>query len=271
MLKADAVTVIRSARRLLDAVSVSAAAGEVVAVLGENGAGKSTLLAALCGDIVPSSGTVALNGRSLRDWSPRERARMRALLPQEQHVAFGYSALEIVLLGRYPHCDGAPGRADFDIARAALARVDASHLSGRSVTTLSGGERARVQLARVLAQLMDATAGQPRFLLLDEPTASLDLAHQHLVLALARTFAEEQRVGVIAVLHDFNLALQYSDRVLCLKQGRVLASGAPQTVLTEDLLAEAFGMRCALLPHPYGGPAIVVALGPCESVHAEAA
>jgi iron complex transport system ATP-binding protein len=272
MLEANAIAVIRSGRRLLDDVSLSVAPGQVTAVLGENGAGKSTLLAALCGDLVPTSGQVTLNGRAVADYTPRERARLRALLPQDQQVAFGYTALEIALLGRYPHGDGTPNRADIDIARAAMDRVDALHLSQRSMATLSGGERARVHLARVLAQLLGDDTAASRFLLLDEPTASLDLAHQHLVLDLVRRFAEEERVGVVAVLHDFNLALQYADRALCLKRGRVLANGAMQAILTEELLARAFGMRCALLPNPHSKFPVVVPLGPSDpNLAAEAA
>jgi len=262
MLEAQAISVVREGHRLLDAVSLAIAPGEIVAVLGENGAGKSTLLGALCGDLSVSAGAVKLNGRAIGAWSALERARMRAVLPQEQHIAFGFSALEIALLGRYPHCAGAPGRADVDIALAALAEVDAVHLRDRSVTTLSGGERARVQLARVLAQLMGDAQDAARFLLLDEPTANLDLAHQHMVLERVRLFASDRRVGVVAVLHDFNLALQYADRVLCLKQGRTLGLGAPDAVLTEALFAEAFGMRCALLEH--ASVPVVVALGRCE-------
>lgn len=261
MLEADSITVVRGGRKLLDGVSLIAAPGKLHVVIGENGAGKSTLLGVLCADIIPNAGEVRLNGKPIRSFTALELARCRALLPQEQHVAFGYTALEIVLLGRYPHCDGATSRPDLDIARASLARVDALHLSDRSMTTLSGGERARVQLARVLAQLMGGTGSSARYLLLDEPTADLDLSHQHLVLELTRDFARAQGVAVVAVLHDFNLALQYGDQVLCLQRGRSVASGPPDTVLTEELFVIAFGMRCALMPHPSAGHRVVVALG----------
>ena len=261
MLEASAITVVRGGRKLLDGVSLTAEPGRVHVLIGENGAGKSTLLGVLSRDITPTAGEARLDGEAIGTFTPLQLARRRALLPQEQHVAFGYTALEIVLLGRYPHCGGAPRRADLDIARASLTRVDALHLSDRSITTLSGGERARVQLARVLAQLNDGAAQTARDPLLDEPTADLDLAHQHLVLELARDFAREQRVAVVAVLHDFNLALQYADQVLCLQRGRTVASGAPDAVLTEELLATAFGMRCALLAHPNAGHRVVVALG----------
>ncbi len=245
-------------RALVDHVSVAVAPGEVVAVLGENGAGKSTLLKLLAGELAPHAGTLTLDVTPLTQFSPAALARRCAVLPQDSRVAFGYSALEIVLLGRYPWTHGAPGAADVAATRDMLARVDAAHLESRLVTTLSGGERARVQLARALAQLVGATP-DARFLLLDEPTASLDLAHQHLALRLARGFAHEHRVGVLAVLHDLNLAAQYADRVLLLKQGRVVADGVPDEVLSEALVSFAFSVRAMVIPHPVSGRPLVVA------------
>lgn len=256
-LAAESVTVRIAKRTLLEDVSLAVAPGEVVAVAGENGAGKSTLLRVLSGDAPPQSGRALMNGRPLEAWRLEERARMRAVLPQDSAVAFGFSALDVALLGRYPHCAGAPGARDEAIARDALARLDVAHLVERDVTTLSGGERARVHLARVLAQL-DDDVPQPRYLLLDEPTASLDLAHQHLALGLAREIALERRIGVLAVLHDLNLAAQYADRVLLLKHGRVVADGAPEAVLSEALVSFAFSVRALVIPHPGNGRPLVV-------------
>lgn len=245
-------------RVLVDQASLAVAPGEVVAVLGENGAGKSTLLRLLAGELSAHAGTITLDGTPLAQFSPAALARRRAVLPQDTRVAFGYTALEVVLLGRYPWTHGAPGAADVALARTLLARVDAAHLEARLVTTLSGGERARVQLARALAQLVGDTAAA-RFLLLDEPTASLDLAHQHLALGLARAIASEGGVGVLAVLHDLNLAAQYADRVLLLKQGRVIADGAAETVLSEAMVSFAFSVRALVIAHPVSGRPLVVA------------
>jgi iron complex transport system ATP-binding protein len=257
-LAAEFVTVRIGGRALLDDVSLAVAPGEIVAVAGENGAGKSTLLRVLAGDIKPRQGRAVMNGRPLDAWPLSERARLRAVLPQDTAVAFGFSALDVVLLGRYPHCDGAPGSRDEAISRDALARLDVAHLADRDVTTLSGGERARVHLARVLTQLDDDTPKQ-RYLLLDEPTASLDLAHQHLALGLARELAAKRGVGVLAVLHDLNLAAQYADRIFLLKQGRVVASGVPEAVLSEALVSFAFSVRALVIPHPANGRPLVVA------------
>jgi iron complex transport system ATP-binding protein len=257
MLSACNAVFLAGNRRLVDAATVAVAPGEVVAVLGENGAGKSTLLKLLAGEIPPHTGTVTLDGAPLARFAPAALARRRAVLPQDTRVAFGYSALEVVLLGRYPWTHGATGAADLAIARAMLARVDGAYLESRLVTTLSGGERARVQLARVLAQL-EGDIAQSRFLLLDEPTASLDLAHQHLALGLAREIATRGGVGVLAVLHDLNLAAQYADRVVLLKQGRVVADGTPDAVLSAARVSSAFSVRAMVIPHPANGRPLVV-------------
>jgi iron complex transport system ATP-binding protein len=258
MLAAHEVEVTAGPATLLRRASLGVAPGEIVALLGENGAGKSTLLKTLAGDIAPRSGRVTMNDRPLADWRTRDRARARAVLPQGANAAFGFTALETVLIGRYPHSQGSLQPRDFDVAHAALASLDAAHLEARVVTTLSGGELARVQLARVLAQLWPEAVRAPRYLLLDEPIASLDPAHQHLALRIARDFARGHQIGVLAVLHDINLASQYADRVVLLKQGRVLADGGPASVLTPDALAVCFNVEATVLPHPRSDRPLVV-------------
>lgn len=243
----------RQGRWLLDGVSLSVGAGEVLVLLGANGAGKSTLLKCLAGDLRPERGQVQLNGRALHHWSALEAARRRAVLPQASPLSFPFTALEVALMGRIPQ--GGPSAADMEIALAALGAAEAEHLAERRYTTLSGGERQRVHLGRVLAQLWEPLPGdEPRWLLLDEPTASLDLAHQHSVLALARRWASSGRsqrgLGVLVVLHDLNLAAQYADRVAVLKQGRLLEQGRPQEVLRPQPIFDAFGLPVRVLPHP---------------------
>jgi iron complex transport system ATP-binding protein len=259
MLVASSVTVSVAGRVLLRRVSVDVRPGELLILLGENGAGKSTLLRVLCGDCVPEEGGVMMNGRPLAAWRLRDRARVRAVLPQDAQVAFGFTALEVALLGRYPFCDGVPRRADYDVARSALARVGAGHLENRLVPTLSGGEKSRVQLARVLAQVGSPGAGkESRYLLLDEPTASLDLAHQHAVLELARGLAEGHGLGVLAVLHDLNLAARYAHRLALLKAGCLVAAGEPAAVLTAERIADCFGIRARVERHPVRACPLVV-------------
>lgn len=242
--------------RLLADVSLTVSSGEVVAVVGPNGAGKSTLLKALCGDVTPTRGEVVLNGRRLQAWHRRERARVMAVLPQESTLAFPFTVLEVVMMGRTPHELG--GRRDQVIARAALEAAGMSAFEQRIYPTLSGGERQRVHVARVLAQVWEEPGNDVRYLLLDEPTASLDLAHQHHTLDTLRQFAT-QGVGVLAVLHDLNLAAQFADRIVVLRDGHQLACGCPRAVLTPDIIEAAFAFAATVMPHPSRACPLVVA------------
>lgn len=250
MLAARQVSVRVSGATLLNEVSLAVRPGEVLVVIGPNGAGKSTLLKALCGDIGVTAGEVRMNQRLLRDWPLRARAKVRAVLPQETALGFPFPVFDVVLMGRGPHLCGVESAHDRAIARAALHRVEADHLAERRYTTLSGGERQRVHLARVLAQIWEPPADDAaRYLLLDEPTASLDLTHQHALLGLARRFSR-QGIGVLAVLHDLNLAAAYADRIAVLKGGRLVALGTPAAVLQPELIERVFAMTARVLAHP---------------------
>lgn len=235
-------------RQLLGGVSLALRPGELHAVLGVNGAGKSTLLKLLAGDLQPSQGEVWLNDRPMRAWSLRQRAQLRAVLPQGDNLRFAFSAREVVALGRQAAVGGSPAEEAALIA-AALAEADVLPLAERSYLQLSGGERQRVQLARVLAQLSQPPArpSASGYLLLDEPTAALDLAHQHACMALLRRKLAEG-FGVLTVLHDINLAGRYADTVSLLHQGRLLAQGAPSAVLRPELLERAYGSNLRFLP-----------------------
>ena len=244
-------------KALLDDVSLNVCAGEVLAVVGPNGAGKSTLRKALCGDLRPSRGEVLMNGRPLADWSLMERARTRAVLPQDSTLNFPFTVFEVVLMGRTPHVRGAEGARDYEIAREALEAVEAGHLKERLYPTLSGGERQRAQLARVLAQIWEPHPDHARYLLLDEPTSNLDLSHQHSTLEIARRFAREG-VGVLVVLHDLNLAALYADRIVMLKDGRAIASGTPAEVLTRETIKDTFAMPVLVIKHPGSDHPLVI-------------
>lgn len=242
MIRGVGLSLARGPRWLLRDVSIEVAPGEIVCVLGPNGAGKSTLVRLLAGDEPPTTGEVTVGGRPASSLSRRELARRRAVLEQDLHVGFPFSALELVVLGRAPHVEGAETLHDLDIARRALAKVNASGLADRDVTSLSGGELQRVQLARVLAQAWPEPGDAPRTLILDEPTSALDLAHQHQTLHIVRRWVE-RGVGALCVLHDPNLAAAYADRVLVLRAGRSVAYGPTREVLTKGVLEETFEVQ----------------------------
>jgi iron complex transport system ATP-binding protein len=225
---------------LLRDVSLEVAAGRVHAVLGPNGAGKSTLLRLLSGERTAHSGTITLGGRKLADWPLSQLARVRAVLPQHHELAFAFSVEEVVRLGRLAAAQHAPAR-EREILDAVLEMTATTYLRERRYTALSGGERARVQLARVLAQIWEPVDLGPRLLLLDEPTASLDLAHQHHCLRIARAFAARE-VAVVVVLHDPNLVLDYADDVTLLCCGEVVAQGPPSQALHADRLERVYGV-----------------------------
>ncbi len=248
MIIAKNITVEIQSKKLLDDVSLEVRGGEILVVLGPNGAGKSTLRKILCGDLTPTNGEVSMNGKPLDEWTLPERAKLRAVLPQDSSLNFPFSVLEVVLMGRAPHSKGAETAKDYEIARKALAAVDEQKLENRIYPTLSGGERQRVQLARVLAQIWEQTAA-PRYLLLDEPTSNLDIAHQHGTLKIARRFAREG-VAVLVILHDLNLAAQYADKILLLKDGKITAFGTPEKVFSPEIILETFGVEVDIINHP---------------------
>ncbi|SHJ53017.1 iron complex transport system ATP-binding protein [Nocardiopsis flavescens] len=258
VVRAEGVTVRRGGRALLDGVDLTVRAGELVALVGPNGAGKSTLLGAVSGDLAAGpergadGGAVRLFDRGLNEWTPPELALRRAVLPQEAAVSFPFSVAELVAMGRAPWAGLGDPAQDDEIVAAAMEGTGISHLADRRFPTLSGGERARVMLARVLAQ--DA-----QLLMLDEPTAALDIHHQELVLTIARTLAERGG-AVIVVLHDLGLAAAYAHRVAILSEGRIAAQGPPAEVFTAPLLSAVYRHEVEVLPHPRTGIPLVVPL-----------
>lgn len=231
-------------RTVLGPVSAELCAGEVTAILGPNGAGKSTLLNLLSGQLVPAEGELRLNGQLLAGLRPALLARARSVLPQHTDIAFDYTVRDVVELGRFPHRHS-PSANETAIVAQAMQATDVVHLADRVLNSLSGGEQARAHLARALAQIWEpAEISGARWLLLDEPTAALDLAHQHQAMALAAAWARQQGIGVIAVLHDLNLALRYADRALMLDGGRVVALGPVREVLQPPRVAATYAVAC---------------------------
>ena len=249
MLTADAVTVRRGDRRVVDGVTLDLRAGELLALVGPNGAGKSTLLHALAGDVGCTAGEVRMEGRPLRRWKPAELARWRAVLPQHTVLAFSFTAREVVAMGRHPWS----ARASEDDAAVgeALRCAGVEALAERRFPSLSGGEAALVCLARALAQ-------DTPVLLVDEPTASLDVSHAEETMALLRRLADAGR-AVLCVVHDLNLAAAHADRVAVMAGGRLAGIGPPAEVLGADVLSEVYGSRLSVVDHPLRPCPLVVA------------
>lgn len=212
---------------VLEKISTQFCAGQMIGILGANGAGKSTLLKLLTNILTPNAGEISVKGTPLSQWPQRTLAREMAYIPQEMHTPFPFRVMELVLMGRIPHLPGfgfgAPE--DHRAALDALIAVDAEHLQNRRFTELSGGERQRVVMARALAQA-------PRILILDEPTAFLDIHHQVMVMKLLQQWRTQTGGTVIAALHDLNLAAQFFQSVILLKAGRILAQGETESTLT---------------------------------------
>lgn len=234
-IEASSITITRGGHDIVDSASLTVEAGELVALIGPNGAGKSSLLRAIAG-LTEHQGTVMIGAQPSSEMSARERARALAFLPQDGRVEWGITAREVVMLGRHPFQRGFARASEQDHAavEAAMAEVEASDFAGRPANVLSGGEKARVLLARALA------VGAP-FLLADEPIAALDPFHQLLVMkALVRR--TRGGAGVLVVLHDLALAMRFCDRVAVMHAGKILANGAPSSVLKPDLIEQVYGV-----------------------------
>ena len=245
------VTVRYGDRVVLEQVDLELRAGEVLALVGPNGAGKSTLVAVLSGDLAPAEGQVLLDGAPLGQWSTIEIALRRAVLLQQTAMSFPFTVLQAVRMGRSPW--EAAGIDDVDgdrIVAESMARTDVVQFAERVFMSLSGGERARAALARVLAQ-------DTHVLLLDEPTAALDIRHQEQVLTVAGRLAAEGR-AVAVVMHDLGLAAAHADRVAVLSGGRILAEGPPGAVLTSELLSQVYECPIEVLRHPRTDALLVV-------------
>lgn len=232
-------------RRLLDRVSLGFATGEVTGLVGHNGSGKSTLLKLLARQQSRTSGQITFAGTELDRWGAREFARLVAYLPQDMSAAHGMTVRELVACGRYPW-HGALGRfTDRDTAKVeeALSLTGLSGMVDRMVDTLSGGERQRAWIAMLVAQ-------DSQCLLLDEPTSALDIAHQMEVLTLIRRLSHERGLSVIVVLHDINMAARFCDTVHALRQGEVVASGNPDSLMRKTVLNDIYGIEMNVMPHP---------------------
>ena len=246
MLKIQSLSVSYGSRQILHDVSLNVQSGEVLALIGPNGAGKSTLIRAVSGVIPSAGGSVRTNGDDFASLSPIQRARYVATVPQAVSLPPAYTVWETVLFGRTPYLGflGQPSQKDEDIARQALGRVSALPFVDRRVGELSGGEQQRVLLARALCQ-------STPILLLDEPTAHLDLQYQVSLLELVHELAHKDNLAVLVALHDLNLAAHFADRIALMVAGNIKAIGKPNEVLQPELIEEAYCIPVHVVKHPF--------------------
>jgi iron complex transport system ATP-binding protein len=243
--------------KLLDNVSLTLTSGSVTAIMGPNGAGKTSLLKAITNEVDINTGSVVFNGQPLEYWSARQRAAMMAVLAQGSQLNFPFTVEEVVALGRTPHSTGV--QRDKEIVAQALALVDCEYLRNRIFTRLSGGEKQRVQFARVLAQIWEPSEDGQQLLVLDEPTASFDLAHQQMMLETIATLTN-RNIAVLIVLHDLNLAISCADQIVMIGCGQVQAVGAPEQVVNPETILQVFGVNIDIVPHPKTGAPVVIPL-----------
>lgn len=241
-------------RDLLQQINFHANPGEVLAVIGPNGAGKTTLLKLISKQLKAQSGQIRLTGRNLDHLDLQELAGFRAVLPQSTYLNINLTVFEIALMGRYPHFKSTPSSQDIAITEEALKEMGMYIYKDRFIHQLSGGEQQRVQLARILAQIFKNPKG---ILLMDEPINGLDLQYQQIILNKARSLAR-QGVTVLCILHDINLAAQYADQVLVLKQGRQMGWGTPQDILSEELIFNTYQTRVKKISDEQIGYPIIV-------------
>jgi iron complex transport system ATP-binding protein len=253
MLRATDIEYRAGGRALVRQVSAAFEPGRLHIILGPNGAGKSTLVRLLARLLRPHAGRVLYGERDASAWTDRELARHRAVLSQAVEAAFPIPVRELVMMGRYPHFRGRPGRQDEEICDEAMGFFDIADMAGRSYGTLSGGERQRVNFARVLAQIWQPDPGHARYLFLDEPLTFLDIRHQIDVMKKVKSFSSGSDAVVVGVVHDLNLAARFADRLMLLHQGAVIADGTPDDVLTRENLRTAFDVEPLVLREPQTG------------------
>ena len=238
--------------RVVDRLSVNVEFGEFIAIVGPNGAGKSTLLKLMAGLLSDFEGSLEFMGRPIADYKPVELARKVAFVPQETHVVFPFTVDEMILMGRMPYRQSVlfDTEADDEFVLKAMALTETEHLSGKMFNEISGGERQRVVLASALAQT-------PQVLLLDEPTVYLDMKHQLGFYQILARLNTQERMTIVAVTHDINLAARHAERMLAIRDGAIAADGTPNQVLTADKLHEVFGITADIIDRPDGGRYVI--------------
>ncbi len=257
MLKAKNIQYSIGKKQILNDISVEFNPGEFNIILGPNGSGKSTFLKIFSGEINDYWGTVVYGEDNIAKQKKEVLAKYRAVMSQQPELSFPLQVDEVVMMGRYPHFNFTPGKKDFKICEEVMERMNLGLLKNRNYLTLSGGEKQRVQFARVLAQIWEKPAVGLRYLFLDEPLASLDINYQQEFLQIAREFARVDTV-LAAVIHDINLAIQYADKLFFLKEGKLAAQGKPGEIVNESLLNMVFAVDTRIISNPFTNQPLVI-------------
>jgi len=259
MLKLDNISYQIRKKNILGGINLTFEPGKISMILGPNGSGKSSLLKIFSGAERHFNGKVYYNGIDLSSISNEILAKKRAVLSQQSQLQFPLPVKDVVMMGRYPHFSFQPSKEDEEISEEVISKMQLKHLQNRNYLTLSGGEKQRVHFARVLAQLWSIPENDNRYLFLDEPLNSLDINFQQEFLQIAKSFINPQTI-IVAIVHDINLAIRFSDQVSFLKNGQVVASGIPNDIVNPDILDDVFGVKTMVIKHPIGDYPLVVML-----------
>ena len=238
-------------------ISVDFLPGEFTMILGPNGSGKSTFLKLFSGELKSRHGSVSYSGKKVADLKKEDLAKVRAVMSQQPELGFPLTVEEVVMMGRYPHFSFNPGKKDAAICHEVIGQMKIEELKERNYLTLSGGEKQRVQFARVLAQIWEMPPEGHRYLFLDEPLNNLDINYQQEFLTIARSLTKTDTV-LVAVMHDVNLAIQYADKLIFLKEGEMVSCGKPLEVLSEELIKNVFDVDTRIIPNPVNGLPLMV-------------
>jgi len=255
MLEAQNISYAHRRFQILEGIDISVAHGELLVIVGPNGAGKSTLLSVLANEMAGNDEAIYFKKKTFKQWNDKDLAHSKAKFSQSNNPDIPLSVQEVVLMGRYPYFNSVPHKADVEAAVRAMEETDVAALKDRDYNSLSGGEKQRVHLARVLAQLDNDV--ENKLVFLDEPLNNLDVLHQHRILHTIKKFTQRGNTAVM-VLHDLNLAAQFADTVLLLKKGGVVAHDAPAKVFTREIISRVYNFPCTVCPNPVNKNPLII-------------